>query len=185
MPVTFELIEYWVGGDALLHLRHAQTRVLPDHRHHRNVDLREDVLRHDRDGRDAQKHNQRREDVEGVRGTSGRSELCPWFVLTSLDNTTCCGHSACRQPQRSGGPGRLLDCGLGRRVARMAVPANTASPRAGGSEGRQAPNLRRNERPHGCQPRESGGIRDGRNKVRSSGERFATEWRFHQTKRSF
>ena len=56
-----------VGGDALLHLRRAQARVLPDHRDDRNVDLREDVLRHDRDGRDAEKHNQCREDVEGVR----------------------------------------------------------------------------------------------------------------------
>ncbi len=56
-----------VGRDALLHLRHAQAGVLPDHRHHRNVDLREDVLRHDRDGRNAEKHNEGGQDVEGVR----------------------------------------------------------------------------------------------------------------------
>jgi hypothetical protein len=105
-------------------------------------------------------------------------------VLTSWDNTTWCGRSACRQPQHRGGPGRVLDCGRGHRVARLAAPANTASPRAGESEVRQARNLRQNKRPHGCQPRENGVIRDGRNKVRSSGERFAIESRFKQTKRS-
>jgi hypothetical protein len=56
-----------VGGDALLHLRHAQAGVLPDHRHHRNVDLREDVLRHDHDGRAAEKHDKGGHDVKGVR----------------------------------------------------------------------------------------------------------------------
>jgi hypothetical protein len=56
-----------VGRDALLHLRHAQARVLPDHRHHRNVDLREDVLRHDHDRGDAEKQNEGSQNVERVR----------------------------------------------------------------------------------------------------------------------
>ena len=46
-----------IGADPLLHLGRGQAGVLPDDRHHRNVDLREDVLRHDHDGRDAQEHN--------------------------------------------------------------------------------------------------------------------------------
>ena len=56
-----------VGGDALLHLGRAQARIAPDHRHHRDVDLREDVGRH-LDARDrAQKQDQGGDDVEGVR----------------------------------------------------------------------------------------------------------------------
>jgi hypothetical protein len=39
-----------VCADSLLHFRCAQAGVLPDHRHDRNVDLREDVRRHDRNG---------------------------------------------------------------------------------------------------------------------------------------
>ena len=35
-----------VGSDALLHLGRVETGVLPDHRHHRNVDLGKDVRRH-------------------------------------------------------------------------------------------------------------------------------------------
>ena len=56
-----------VGRDALLHLRRRQPGVAPDHRHHRNVDLREDVGRHGADRRHAEKHDQRGEHIEGVR----------------------------------------------------------------------------------------------------------------------
>ena len=84
------------------------------------------------------------------------------------------------------GPEPLLDCGVSHRCARLAAPADKPSPRARVNWAMlQACNLRRNDRSHGCQPRESRGVRDGRNKVRSSGERFAIEWRFQQTKRSF
>ena len=56
-----------IGRDPLLHLRHAQAGVLPDYRHHRNVDLREDVLRHDHDRGDAEKQNEGSQNVERVR----------------------------------------------------------------------------------------------------------------------
>src|SRR6202030_1417923 len=42
-------------------------------RHHRNVDLRKNILRHNRDGRDAEKHNEGGQDVEGVRKLQRKS----------------------------------------------------------------------------------------------------------------
>jgi hypothetical protein len=66
------------------------------------------------------------------------------------------------------------------------LPADKRLPRACVSWAMlQACNLRRNDRPHGCQPRERGGCRDVGSEVRLSGESFATEWRFQQTKLSF
>ena len=83
-------------------------------------------------------------------------------------------------------PVRLLDYRLGDRIARLAVPAGKPLPRTCVRGAiLQACNLRRNERPHGCEPCESGGSRHVRNKIRSSGERSAIERRFQQTKLSF
>ena len=80
----------------------------------------------------------------------------------------------------------MLDYRLGDRIARLAVPAGKPLPRTCVRGAiLQACNLRRNERPHGCEPCESGGSRHVRNKIRSSGERSAIEWRFQQTKLSF
>ena len=68
MPLTLELIAVLaVGGDALLHLRRAEAGVLPDHGHHRNVDLRKDVGRHRADRGDAEKQDQRGQHIERVR----------------------------------------------------------------------------------------------------------------------
>lgn len=54
MPFTLVLSSVLaIGRDALLHLG-TLGAVYADHRHHRNVDLREDVLRHDHDGRNAE-----------------------------------------------------------------------------------------------------------------------------------
>ena len=56
-----------IGRDALLHLRRGQAGIAPDHRHHRNVDLREGVGRHGANGGNAQEQDERRQHVEGVR----------------------------------------------------------------------------------------------------------------------
>ena len=56
-----------VGGDALLHLGRAEPGVAPDHRHHRDLDLGEDVGAHGPGGDAAQEQDQRRRDVECVR----------------------------------------------------------------------------------------------------------------------
>ena len=66
------------------------------------------------------------------------------------------------------------------------APPDRPSPRAGATGvARQVRNLRRNERPHDCQPRPSGRIRDGIDKVKTSGKRLAIEYRFQQAKPSF
>ena len=55
-----------VGGDALLHLGRAEPGVAPDHRHHRDADLGEDVGAHGPGGDAAQEDDQRRRHVERV-----------------------------------------------------------------------------------------------------------------------
>ena len=60
----------------------------------------------------------------------------------------------------------LAQLQLGDRIARLAVPAGKPLPRACVRRAiLQACNLRRNERPHGYEPCESGGIRHVRNKL--------------------
>jgi hypothetical protein len=66
MPLTLALIEYWLGRDPLFHLRRAEAGVAPDHRHHRNPDLREDVGAHHVAGDGAEEHNQGGHDIERV-----------------------------------------------------------------------------------------------------------------------
>ncbi len=56
-----------VGGDALLHLGRAQPGIAPDHGHHRDPDLREDVGAHAVDRCDAEEQDQRGHHVERVR----------------------------------------------------------------------------------------------------------------------
>ena len=56
-----------VGRDALLHLRRAEAGVAPDHRHHRDADLRKDVGRHRHGGDHAEKQDQGRQHIERVR----------------------------------------------------------------------------------------------------------------------
>jgi hypothetical protein len=46
--------------------------------------------------------------------------------LAPLDDATGCG----RVPQWRTGPVRLFDCGLGDRIAQLAMPADTQSPQA-------------------------------------------------------
>ena len=56
-----------VGGDALFHFRRGETGVLPDHGDHRDLNFWEYVRRHRPDGGDAEKQDQCRQHIEGVR----------------------------------------------------------------------------------------------------------------------
>jgi len=72
-----------IGRDSLLHLRRAEAAVLPDHRHHRNVDFREDILRHDPDGGDADKDDEGGQNVKGVRKFQRKSDDTHVVILTA------------------------------------------------------------------------------------------------------
>jgi hypothetical protein len=56
-----------VGTDALLHFRRAKPRILPDHGHDRDSDLRKDVGRHRADCRDSEKENESCQHIERMR----------------------------------------------------------------------------------------------------------------------
>jgi hypothetical protein len=72
-----------IGRDSLLHLRRAKAAVLPDHRHHRNVDFREDILRHDPDSGDADKDDEGGQNVKGVRKFQRKSDDTHVVILTA------------------------------------------------------------------------------------------------------
>src|SRR5262249_23012547 len=83
-----------VGADALLHLRRAETRVLPDDIDDWNVDLREDVDRHDANRRDSEKQNQRGQAVECVRKSQRKSNDAHGCALISPMLRPSCSRSA-------------------------------------------------------------------------------------------
>jgi len=72
-----------VGGDPLLHRGCAQPGVLPDHRHHRNIDLRKNVRRHRPNRGGAKKDDQCRQYIERVRKSQREADDAHAYPLWS------------------------------------------------------------------------------------------------------
>ncbi len=92
---------FTVGGNALLHLLRRQARILPDHRHHRDVDRRQHIARCHGDGADTEKQGQEGDDIEGVGKAQGEAD--DTHGLDSSDRAPAPWHRQGRaaRPERS------------------------------------------------------------------------------------